>query len=127
MRATLGGFWIVLGLVIAALQYLANAYYLYYRWWWSDVVMHFLGGLFIGVGVLWWLRFEIPIGIRTRIPRFATAFLLVLLVGVSWEIFEWYTNSYNATNYVLDTASDILMDVCGMLAAYLVFLRYDRS
>lgn len=127
-KRTVWGLAIVsIGLLIAVLQWYASIYYLYFLWWWADIVMHFLGGLFIGLSALWWLRFEIPISIRHRIPAFLWALVIVLAVGVSWEIFERVTNSYNAVNYALDTATDLLMDIVGTLASYLVFLRYGKE
>lgn len=113
-----------LGLVIALFQFLANEYYLYWMWWWADVVMHFLGGLFVAGGILWWLRYEVPIKIRALLPVFLTTFVLLLIVGVAWEVFEFVTDSYGALNYVRDAGMDIAMDIVGMLVAYLIFKKY---
>lgn len=112
-----------LALLIATLHFMANIYFLYWSVWWFDILMHFLGGLFIGASALWLLRFEVPPGLRTRIPVFITVFAVVLTVGVLWEVFEKITGAYNAINYTLDTATDIAMDVVGMLAAYLIYKR----
>lgn len=117
---------VFLALVIALFQFLANEYYLYWKWWWADIVMHFLGGLFIASGVLWWLRFEIPVGLRSRVPKFLTALLAIIVVGVAWEVFEYVTGMYNAVNYTLDTTLDLATDVGGMLFAYLLFKKYVR-
>jgi len=113
-----------LALLIALFQYLASAYYLYWVWWWADIVMHFLGGLLIGGAVLWWIRYEIPMSIRMHLPVFLTTFLAVVSVGVLWELFELFTDSYSAINYTVDTASDLGMDVVGMLVAYGLFKRF---
>jgi len=126
-RRTIFGISIALiGLLIALFHWLANAYYLYFLWWWADILMHFLGGLFWGLAALWWIRFEIPISIRHRIPKFLVAFVVVLGVGIAWEVFEKFFNIFGAGNYVLDTTLDLLMDIVGMLAAYLVFSRYGK-
>ncbi len=114
----------LLGLVIALFQALANEYYLYWEWWWADILMHFLGGAFIAGGVLWFIRFEVPIGLRPRVPVFLATLVATLLVGVAWEVFEYVTDSASAINYTLDTSLDIAMDVVGMLAAYLIMKRY---
>jgi len=112
-----------LGLLIALLQFFATEYYLYWEFWWYDVMMHFLGGAFIGASYLWALRFEFSSHSALRIPVFASAFLVVLGVGVAWEVFEYVTDSYAAVNYTLDTILDLLMDMAGMMAAYLAFKR----
>lgn len=123
-RHTLGVSIALLGLIIAALHYMANAYYLYWEWWWMDIVMHFLGGLFIASFVLWWIRYEVPISIRAKVPRFLVAFVAIIIVGTAWEVFEFVVEAHGAINYVLDTGLDLLMDIVGMLAAYLIFNRY---
>lgn len=125
-RTALGLSIVVLSLVIAGLHFTANMYYLYWAWWWFDILMHFLGGLFIGLSALWWLRFEVPISIRRFFPKFLTTFTVVLIVGIVWEVFEYVVGAYGASNYVLDTTLDLVMDIAGMLAAYLVFLRYGK-
>lgn len=112
-----------LGLLIALFQFLAHAYFLYWAWWWADIVMHFLGGLFVSGFVLWWLAYEVPVGLRGKLPRFAIAFIMVLVVGVSWEVFEYVTGMYNELNYSLDTTTDLATDVLGMLVAYLLFKK----
>lgn len=115
-----------LALFIAALHFAAGVYFLYWSVWWFDILMHFLGGLFISASTLWLLRFEVPPGIRTRIPVFITVFAVALAVGVLWEVFEKITGAYNAVNYTLDTATDIAMDIVGMLSAYGIFKWYAR-
>lgn len=113
----------LLALSIALLQFLATTFFLYWVWWWFDIVMHFLGGVFIGSSMLWLIRYEVPVGIRHRIPIFLTTFLGVLAVGVLWEVFEYVTGLYAAVNYTLDTTLDLAMDIVGMLLAYLVLNR----
>ena len=125
-RAVSGISIVFLALVIALFQALANEYYLYWEWWWADIVMHFLGGLLIASGVLWWLHFEIPVGLRSQVPKFLTALLAIIVVGVAWEVFEYVTGMYNAVNYTLDVTLDLVTNVGGMLFAYLLFKKYAR-
>jgi len=123
-RTILGISLALLGLLIALFQFLANEYYLYWEWWWADILMHFLGGLFIAGSVLWFIRFEVPVGLRARVPVFVTTLVLTLLVGIAWEVFEYLTDSASAINYTLDTTLDLALDVVGMLAAYVLIKRY---
>lgn len=110
----------LLGLLIAYLQLFASAHYLYWEYWWYDIMMHLLGGLLMGAFALWFLRFEFR---DKKLPLFIISFVFVLCVGVAWEIFEYFTDSYGAANYTLDTTLDLLMDVVGMMSAYLIFKR----
>lgn len=126
MRTFSGASLLALALLIAGLHYLANEFYLYWAWWWFDILMHFLGGALVAGSVLWLTRFEVPISIRHTIPRFTVAFLAVLTIGILWEVLEWVTGAYSALNYTLDTVLDIAMDIVGMLAAYLLFVRYGK-
>lgn len=115
-----------LGILIAFLQLLATRYFLYFELWWFDIPMHFLGGLFIGSAFLWAWRFEPIVKRMTPLSMFMSAFLATLTIGIAWEIFEYVTDSYAAANYTLDTALDLLMDIFGMAAAYLLF-KFTRA
>ncbi len=117
---------IALALGIALLQYLANYYAWYFHYWYADIPMHFLGGTLIASFTLWWLRFEVPIGLRDRIPRFTVTLGVVVAVGVAWEIFEYFTGMHAASNYPLDTVLDFATNTAGFLFAYLVFTKYAR-
>lgn len=112
-----------LGLVIAMFQYIAHVYFLYWVWWWTDILMHFLGGVFIAGCTLWFVEYEIPRSWRRQVPHFFVALLAILVVGVAWEVFEWVTGMYTERNYSLDTTMDLAMDVVGMLTAYLLFKK----
>ena len=125
-RTLLGLFTIVLALVIAILHYIANEYALYFHLWWADIIMHFLGGLFIGSGALWWICYEIPIGLRQYVPRFLSAFIIVLLVGIGWEVLEKIFDAHVSINYVLDTILDLFTNMSGMMAAYIIFKKYGQ-
>ena len=102
------------------LNYLAMKFYWYSSIWYFDMVMHFLGGIWLGLALIWFFKIgEIS---------FKSIFYLilgVLLIGVLWEIFEIIIdetitgNSFN----ILDTISDILFDLAGGSLALLYFLK----
>lgn len=121
-RAITGTGIALLGLLIALLQFLATRYFLYWEFWWYDIMMHFLGGLFIGASFLWFVYFEAS-RLKKNLPVFVATFAVVFTVGVSWELFEYVTGMYNAVNYTLDTTLDLAMDIAGMMGAYLFFKR----
>ena len=111
-----------IGILIAVLQYFATQYFWYWEYWWFDIIMHFLGGFFIALFVYWLLRNEWK-NLITRVYEFWLVLVLVLIVGVAWEVFEFMFDAYNARNYTLDTTLDMLMDGVGALAAYLIYRR----
>jgi len=84
------------------------------------MIMHFLGGFWIGLLVLYFLA--------TKVLSFGLVFktlLIVLVVGIGWEIFEILVNEVVAQNPLdfLDIASDIFFDVTGGVFAILYFSK----
>ena len=119
--------WIFITIVIvAALHFSALQFYLYWRFWWFDILTHFLGGLWIGISFLW-LFFQfgfVNIIKNKKNYNLLVAFLGSLFVGVMWEIFEFYFGIVvsDASNYVIDTVTDISFGLIGGFAAYRIFL-----
>jgi len=110
----------VLIVFIFILNFLANKFYWYYTVWHFDMIMHFLGGFWIGLLVLYFLA--------TKVLSFGLVFktlLIVLVVGIGWEIFEILVNEVVAQNPLdfLDIASDIFFDVTGGVFAILYFSK----
>ena len=121
---------IALGLVFV-LHIGAEMLDLYYILPWWDIVTHFLGGVFIGFLLLYILgqRFKkITIG---GWNMFVWVFLLGLIVGVGWEIFQYILNVVIPYKpYIpFDTELDIIMDMLGVTVAYVwtkLFLIYKQ-
>ncbi len=111
---------VVLVFFIFFINYLATAFYWYTSVWWFDMPMHFLGGFWIGLVCIWFFSSK-----EISLPVLAKIILLVLIIGVGWELFEILVNSFLAKNSfnILDTLSDIFFDLAGGTAALLYFLR----
>lgn len=117
--------YISFGLIIllGALHWTASMLYLYWTISWFDTMMHFLGGVSLGILSLWTLYAS---GIFKRLtPNQAraiiTAIMIVLAIGVGWEIFENLNGLTQSTEgYKLDTIHDLLADTLGALVAGLV-------
>lgn len=111
-----------LALIVAGLHLAAHQFFLYWTFWWYDIMMHGLGGLLIGLLAGWIIVFPWR-GLPLSRPLFII--VLTLAIGVMWEIFEYVIGSpayYSSfSSYALDTIFDILMDTAGALAAVLVF------
>jgi hypothetical protein len=94
--------------VMAVIQYYALAYYLYWEYWWLDMLMHFLGGAVI-------LLILYAAGVRRALVLLCT----VLLVGILWEVYENLIGiTLTEANIVTDTLSDLGLDLLGALGAY---------
>ncbi|KND46986.1 MAG: putative membrane protein (4 TMH) [Parcubacteria bacterium C7867-004] len=105
--------WLIATLLVAAvvgvLEQWAITDFLYWRYTWFDIVMHFLGGLTIGLALV------ALIGSRFRPVWFL---VLMIAVAVGWEVFEALVGIPREANFKLDTALDLLMDTLGALLAY---------
>jgi len=115
--------------VIFSLDMLATQYFLYWRFWWFDIMMHFLGGFWISLTAYYLFYFS---GYLNRISKKFSVFTLslttVIFVGIFWEIFEYVTKvSVAQSNYLLDTYLDLFMDVFGWLASYFVLLKINNK
>lgn len=116
-------------LLILTFQLVANYFYWYWRIWWFDMPMHFAGGLWVGLSVLWFVflsgRFKRNIQQNT-LSIFAVGIFSVLTIAILWEIFEYivYIIIPHATPYsISDTLGDITLGVLGGLTASFVFLK----
>ncbi len=104
--------WLLIALIFSTallgLQVWALNDYLYWRYVWFDVPMHFLGGLALGSFLVGFFP-----------SRKSLIFLaLTTCVFVGWEILEYMLGIAHKSNYAFDTALDLLMGTLGALAAY---------
>lgn len=90
--------------------------------WCFDMLMHFLGGLWVGLALVWLFSGK---GLRFSLGMMLKIVLGVLIVGIGWELFELYFINYIAQNPfdALDAASDIFFDLLGGLCAMLYLWR----
>lgn len=97
-----------IALVMALVQHYALIYYWYWTYWWLDIVMHTLGGVVVGLLVSTYVG-----------RRWGTVVLGVLIVGLSWEVYEYVLGlSLSEPNFLMDSALDLLMDTIGGFIAY---------
>ncbi len=111
--------------VIAVLHIAATVFYLYWEFWWYDMLLHFLGGVFIGLLVLW-LRFlsgyvSVPASFSAR-HAFLFTLCWLLVIGIGWEVFEQLIGiTWSLEGYWVDTSIDVALDLVGGTAAFLFF------
>jgi len=106
----------VVGLLVAALHVRAIASAWYWSYWWMDIVMHFLGGLFVGLVVVWALCQVRENGFEIKNTTLVVL-LGVLIVSVGWEVFEYMTGVFLSEELFPDTLYDLVFDVLGGAAA----------
>lgn len=117
-------------------QALALGGFLGYGLWWLDVVMHFLGGIWLAV-LGWWYLF----GYKNYPRDFSPSGLLILglisfavFSGVLWEFYEFSWDYFFAKPYqdtlaqmsLEDTLSDLFFDLFGAVIASGFLLYYYR-
>lgn len=102
-----------LSVVLAILHFLGIILYLYWSYWWFDILMHFLAGLIGGLttyAVLWRLEF-LPEEFWQQVLLVVG---LVFIVGVAWEVFECVNGIIDShEGYRLDIFNDLVLDTLG--------------
>ncbi len=102
---------VLASLLLVILHVSGIKYDLYYLFSFYDLVLHFLGGLTLG------LFFGTLIGFVRRKLYYSLTIVFVLFIG--WEIFEVIYDIAGGPEeiYWLDTIIDIIMDTAGLLLA----------
>lgn len=106
----------LLFLAIGLLHIVAILFFIYFEYWWFDIPMHLLGGMFAS---LFSVLIAFALGrMRENVSLwrvYMVAVLGTLLIGGLWEVYEYLTDrTFNGLgNYPLDTAKDFLVDVLG--------------
>ena len=115
--------------LLAILNWYANAYFLYFRFWWFDIVMHFLGGVFSALALLWAYHYVFGKYFDQRRERLLLVALVgTLIVGVLWEVFESIAGIHALEgNIIPDTSLDIIMDLLGAYVAFRAFIPQKNS
>ncbi len=101
-------------LVIWAIFIIGYEFSLNYFFWWYDCILHFLSGGCVAMGTIWLWDYFFPTNNKHKL--ILVGFIGTLIVGLIWEIFEIHyglTFLSDGIIYIRDTASDLLLDVCG--------------
>ena len=101
---------LIISSILASLHYVAMADFLYWRYQWLDVPMHYLGGVTIAVFLVGFLYTK-------RVTRFFSLFALLV---IGWEVFEYVFGIPREANYLRDTVYDLLMDTLGAFTVYAI-------
>lgn len=101
-------------ILIFAADFAAHKFHWYFSIWYFDMLMHFLGGFWISLVLIWLWSGRDSFRKLSANPIFKIL-SGVLIIGVLWEVFELIVNNTIAQNPfdVLDTASDLFFDLAG--------------
>jgi len=105
---------------IFAVNYAAMKFYWYFSIWYFDMPMHFLGGFWLGLALIWLFSVkELSFKIIFKI------ILGVFLIGIFWELFEVFVDKTIAQNSfnLLDTVSDMCFDLAGGGLSIIYFFK----
>lgn len=119
-RKKLGVRVVSLILFIFVLNLIAMKFYWYFSIWWFDMPMHLLGGFWLGLVFIWFLRLK-----DLSFSTIVKIILGVLLIGIAWEVFEIIVNKTIIQNpfNTLDTISDVCFDLVGAFISILYFAK----
>jgi hypothetical protein len=118
-------FTLITGSIIAVVHYLAMSLELYWRYWWLDIPMHVVGGVFILL--LWATMIDLRVVTRSSM-RVKTAVIVVGIVIVLWEVFGVVVEQGFKVDFVTDTSIDLLCGAVGGAIGYiLVRVLYSLS
>ena len=119
-------FVILLAFFISIAHLVALNFYLYFAFWWLDIVMHFLGGLFVALASL---LVYIAVRKEEKLSRRKTALIVLLgiiVIGTSWEVFEYFAGISPGNDFVIDTVTDAIMNLLGAGVGLLYFNRTHK-
>jgi hypothetical protein len=106
---------------------LALKFYWYSLIWYFDVIMHTLGGFWVGMFFLY--VFERNKKSFNNSSLFFKVLFATLAVGILWEFYEFYIYQYISQipfDYI-DTSADIFFDLLGFWASYFYFIKFIVS
>jgi hypothetical protein len=102
---------------VAFFNWIGTANLYYWSMPWYDIPMHFFGGVWVALAVLWVSEMPFAGWVKARlsIPSILAS---VVAVGIAWEVYElaFGITGFHVPGFVFDTALDLVMDVLGGVA-----------
>lgn len=118
-------------IAIFGVNLLAMQFYWYGMLWWFDMPMHFIGGFWTGLVVLFIYKFKKTTVNDIEHPRKLLVISVIgtLLIGVGWELFEFGLQHFTLIELArpVDSLSDLCFDLAGGIIAFTYFIfSYKR-
>jgi peptidoglycan/LPS O-acetylase OafA/YrhL len=122
MRIILVKEFLGVGVLVLAMHILALKLFLYWTTDWYDIVMHALGGFLIGLIVIAFIRrAHISKEILNKNLLFLSVILAVLVIALSWELWEIFIGWTDVLKDGGDTILDVIMGLIGGVVAILYY------
>ncbi|OGG73140.1 hypothetical protein A3A38_03365 [Candidatus Kaiserbacteria bacterium RIFCSPLOWO2_01_FULL_53_17] len=102
---------------VGAVHIIALDQYLYWRFPWLDLFVHFFAALWIALFAVWFCV------VTTRGRAFGKILAVVILAGIGWELFEIWGGIPREANFAFDTALDLTMDTLGGISGFFLASR----
>lgn len=108
--------------ILYYLHQLALDNHLYMKFWFYDIMMHFLGGVCVALLIYCIALFFNLNFLKNNILNII---FCTFVIGVFWELFEVYYkiagHPIHTLAYKLDTIKDLIMDTSGAVLVGLIF------
>lgn len=101
---------------LAGIHIIALQLFLYWKFQWFDIPMHFLGGIVVALGLF--TLHDLKLVIKKRHLQIFPIVLLVFAVAMLWEVYELLIGIPIESNYVADTLTDLCVGLLGGLIGY---------
>lgn len=107
-------------ILIFLVHFLASKFHWYYSIWYLDMVMHFIGGLWAGLGLIYLFPSQ-----NFSLRSVSLMLFLVFVIGAGWEIYEFFVNDFIAKNNLVfsDIFSDLIFDLLGGALGILYYFK----
>jgi uncharacterized membrane protein YjdF len=95
--------------------------------WWYDMPLHFFGGLFTGLLVIWFLMRYSKFTKASYLETVFWVLFISFIIGFVWEFYEIFFYKIGGQNYVImDAISDIFFDLAGAIQALFIYFRHKN-
>jgi hypothetical protein len=110
----------------------AYFFYWYSTIWWFDMPMHFAGGYFLSIMLMYIVVRAQSKGNREDNKKFNPKYLYLILIlltfaiGFLWEVYEFVVDAYFHTHLIviMDSFSDLCFDMAGAITAFFFIDRH---
>jgi len=104
--------------LLAGVHIVALKLFLYWKFSWFDIPMHFGGGVVVALGIF--TLYDLHLFVPKRYLQLLPIILLVFLVAMIWEVYELFIGVPIEDDYVVDTLTDLGMGLLGAVVGYTV-------